>query len=290
MKQCLIITAYKSVEMLRCLLKSTYDHFYCYVHVDKEKWPSFEVLKKEFCDVVFLHDYAVKWGGQEHLEVVLKMLNMSLGKEYSYVHIISGEDYPTKSVEEIIAKFDKDEKIYCDYDLISSKKHYAYRRYCFYWPYAKFSMNYKKPWVRYFNLFCVGIQKCFPILQRNHIGEFQKIYWGFIWGTYPKYAVEYVLNYLKCHHEFWKDLSTCKIPEELCFQTILMNSNYREKVVNDNLRYWNFEGGDNSGPVYLNINDIMSDKCNRAIFCRKVKYDSDVRRILEQRQNSIARK
>ena len=290
MKQCLIITAYKSVEMLRCLLKSTHDHFYCYVHVDKEKWPSFEVLKKEFCDVVFLHDYAVKWGGQEHLEVVLKMLNMSLGKEYSYVHIISGEDYPTKPVEEIIAKFDKDEKIYCDYDLISSKKHYAYRRYCFYWPYTKFSMNYKKPWVRYLNLFCVGIQKCFPILQRNHIGEFQKIYWGFIWGTYPKYAVEYVLNYLKCHHEFWKDLSTCKIPEELCFQTILMNSNYREKVVNDNLRYWNFEGGDNSGPVYLNINDIMSDKCNRAIFCRKVKYDSDVRRILEQRQNSIAGK
>lgn len=285
MKQCLIITAYKSVEMLRCLLKSTHNYFYCYVHVDKEKWSSFEILKKEFDDVIFLHDYAVKWGGQEHLEVVLKMLNMSLGKDYSYAHIISGEDYPTKPVEEIIAAFDEDEKIYCDYDLISSQKHHAYKRYCFYWPYTKFSMNYKKPLVRYFNLFCVGIQKCFPILQRNHIGKFQKIYWGFIWGTYPRYAIEYVLNYLKSHREFWKDLSTCKIPEELCFQTILMNSDYKEKVVNNNLRYWNFEGGDNSGPVYLNISDIMSDKCSQAIFCRKVKYDSDVRKILEHRQN-----
>ena len=63
MKQCLIITAYKSVEMLRCLLKSTHNYFYCYVHVDKEKWSSFEILKKEFDDVIFLHDYAVKWGG-----------------------------------------------------------------------------------------------------------------------------------------------------------------------------------------------------------------------------------
>lgn len=242
MKQCLIITAYKSVEMLRCLLKSTHNYFYCYVHVDKEKWSSFEVLRKEFGDVIFLHDYAVKWGGQEHLEVALKMLNMSLEKDYSYVHIISGEDYPTKPVEEIIAAFDGDEKIYCDYDLISSKKHYAYKRYCFYWPYTKFSMNYKNPLVRYFNLFCVGIQKCCPIFLRTHIGEFQKIYWGFIWGTYPKYAIEYVLSYLKSHREFWKDLSTCKIPEELCFQTILMNSDYKRKVVNNNLRYWNFEG------------------------------------------------
>lgn len=229
-------------------------------------------------------------GGQGHLEVALKMLNMSLEKDYSYVHIISGEDYPTKPVEEIIAAFDGDEKIYCDYDLISSKKHYAYKRYCFYWPYTKFSMNYKNPLVRYFNLFCVGIQKCCPIFLRTHIGEFQKIYWGFIWGTYPKYAIEYVLSYLKSHREFWKDLSTCKIPEELCFQTILMNSDYKRKVVNNNLRYWNFEGGDNSGPVYLNASDIMSDKCSQAIFCRKVKYDSDVRRILEQRQNSTTRK
>lgn len=283
MKQCLIITAYKSVEMLRCLLKATHDHFYCYVHVDKEKWKNFEILKKEFDDVSFLHDYVVKWGGQEHLIVILKMLDMSLREDYNYVHIISGEDYPTKPVDEIIAAFDDDDRIYCDYNFVSGKKHHAYRRYCFYWPYTKFSMNYKKPLVRYFNLFCVGMQKCFPILQRNHIGKFQKIYWGFIWGTYPRYAIEYVLNYLKSHREFWKDLSTCIIPEELCFQTILMNSDYKEKVVNNNLRYWNFEGGDGSGPIYLGMEDYSKIEKSNAIFARKIMYDSELREHLERK-------
>lgn len=144
-------------------------------------------------------------------------------------------------------------------------------------------MNYKKPLVRYFNLFCVGMQKCFPILQRNHIGKFQKIYWGFIWGTYPRYAIEYVLNYLKSHREFWKDLSTCKIPEELCFQTILMNSDYKEKVVNNNLRYWNFEGGDGSGPIYLGMEDYSKIEKSNAIFARKIMYDSELREHLERK-------
>ena len=80
-------------------------------------------------------------GEQEHLKVVLNMLNMSLERDYSYVHIISGEDYPTRPVEEIVAAFDGDENIYFDYDLISNKKHHAYKRYCFYWPYTRFSMN-----------------------------------------------------------------------------------------------------------------------------------------------------
>lgn len=49
------------------------------------------------------------------------MLNTSIGKDYNYAHIISGEDYPTKPAEEIIAAFNGDDKIYCDYDLISGK-------------------------------------------------------------------------------------------------------------------------------------------------------------------------
>ena len=212
------------------------------------------------------------------------MLEMAAKKGFSYVHIISGEDYPAVPVETIINRLNNDDKIYCDYEFVSSKKHCAYRRYSVYWPYTKFSMNYKNKWVRYFNLICVGIQMAVPWKRRNNIGEFENIYWGFIWGTYPQYAVEYVLNYLKLHHEFWNDLTTCKIPEEFCFQTILLNSKYKDKVVNNNLRYWNFDGGDNSGPVYLEENDLRTTKFRKALFCRKVDYSSNVRKILEANQ------
>lgn len=283
MKHCLIITAYKNVEMLRCLLKATHEYCLCYVHVDKKRWNEFVFLEREFPDVVFLHNLKINWGGIEHLEIILDMMKMSLEKEYSFVHIISGEDYPIKPMKDIIEEFEGNDKIYCDFECVS-KKHFAYKRFCFYWLYTKFSMNYKKKIVRYLNLFCVCMQKILPIRKRNHIGKINDVYWGFVWGTYPKYAIEYILDYIKSNGEFWSDLITCKIPEELCFQTILMNSQYKDKIINNNLRYWTFEGGDNSGPVYLNDNDIFNKKFNEAIFCRKVKYDSNVRKILEERQ------
>lgn len=62
-KQCLVITAYKSVEMLRCLLETVHEKFWCYVHVDKRKWEKFEGLQNEFTDVYFMSKYNVNWGG-----------------------------------------------------------------------------------------------------------------------------------------------------------------------------------------------------------------------------------
>ena len=70
------------------------------------------------------------------------------------------------------------------------------------------------------------------------------------------YAIEFILNYMRYDKEFLKELSNCKIPEELCFQTILMNSKYKEAVDNNNFRYWNMAGGDGSGPVYLTTRDL----------------------------------
>lgn len=142
-------------------------------------------------------------------------------------------------------------------------------------------MNYKEPWVRCLNLLAVSLQMLIPFLNRKKVGEFDKVYAGFIWGSYPKDSVQYVLEYLKNHPNFWKDLQTCKIPEEMCFQTILMNSEMRNRIVNNNLRYWKFEGGDGSGPVYLNESDFESIVNQNVIFARKVKFDSELRQMLE---------
>ena len=67
----------------------------------------------------------------------------------------------------------------------------------------------------------------------------------------------------------------------MCFQTILMNSEMRNRIVNNNLRYWKFEGGDGSGPVYLNESDFESIVNQNVIFARKVKFDSELRQMLE---------
>lgn len=208
---------------------------------------------------------------------------MCMQRKFNYVHIISAEDYPIKELDEILTKLKEDDKIYCDYSLIGSKKHYGYRRYAYYWIYTKYSMNYKKAWVRYFNLFLVGMQCVIPFWNKNHIGEFKNIYIGFVWGTYPKYAIKYIFDYMKEHKEFWSALITCKIPEELCFQTILLNSVYKDKVINNNLRYWTFEGGDGSGPVYLKMGDLDKMKSSEAFFARKLEFGTEIQKRLTKR-------
>lgn len=214
-------------------------------------------------------------GGAEHLLAILDLLKKSLEHDWTYVHLISGEDYPSKNIVYIDSFFDKQENIYSGYSLITGKEHHAYRRYAYYWPYTYFSMNYKNSLVRCLNLAIVGLQVACPFMNKKHIGEFKKIYWGFIWGSYPRKAMEYVLDYLSAHPEFMKDLKWCKIPEELCFQTILMNSKFKEKMIDDNLRFWNMKRGDGSGPAYLQMDDMKELISSNAIFCRKLDAESD---------------
>ena len=89
------------------------------------------------------------------------MMCASLQYDYKYMHIISGEDYPIKTMEEFDKFFLNTNNIFADFKLVK-KNHPAYKRYHYYWPYVMFSMDYKKTWVRYFNLLTVGVQMFFP--------------------------------------------------------------------------------------------------------------------------------
>ena len=186
-------------------------------------------------------------------------------------------------MEEFDAFFLNSNAIYADFDLIDNTRHLAYKRYHYYWPYVMYSMDYKKSWVRYFNLLAVAIQMIIPLPYKRTIGSFQDIYWGFVWGSYPKDSIEYIVKHLKNNPQFLLDLKSCKIPEELCFQTILQNSEFKSRMINNNLRYWNFEGGDGSGPIYLKMEDLSNIESSVAFFARKIKYDSRIRTILENR-------
>lgn len=148
-------------------------------------------------------------------------------------------------------------------------------------------MNYKNQMIRMINLVFVGLQAIFPLFNKKRLGEFleDEIYYGFIWGSYPKTVVKYCIDYIAKNPKFLKDLKTCKIPEELCFQTILMNSEYADKVTDNNLRFWNMSTGDGSGPGYLSEADLGSMRKSDALFARKVKFNSRIHRYLKEKLN-----
>ena len=50
---CAVITAYKEVDTLRCLLNAIHEKMWCFVHVHKKNWDIFKKLELEFSDVIF---------------------------------------------------------------------------------------------------------------------------------------------------------------------------------------------------------------------------------------------
>lgn len=59
-------------------------------------------------------------------------------------------------------------------------------------------------------------------------------------------------------------------PEELYFQTVLMNSPHAGRVVNDNLRYILWEKRHGSLPAVLDESDFEPLKASGALFARKL--------------------
>lgn len=223
-------------------------------------------------------------GGIEHLEEILMGFNECIEAGCDYIHILSGEDYPTVPMSEIIDFFEHTDGVYSDCHL-PSQKEWSIRYQCR-WPYVKLHMDYKyNTAVRLFNKAVVEIQEIFPSLQRNGIGEMKEVYMGLIWASYPSDVAEYIVGYLEEHRDFWKDLYMCKIPEEFCFPTIVMNSPFRERMKFNNLRFGRFDSNNSWGPAYAELNDLATIEATGKLFARKINNHSELYRVLEQRQN-----
>jgi hypothetical protein len=86
----------------------------------------------------------------------------------------------------------------------------------------------------------------------------------------PIAVVNYIIQYSNDYPSFMKSLKHTLIPEEFFFQTILMNSPYKNRIVNDNLRYTDWTERNGSIPAYLDISDYLKIENSGAFFARKV--------------------
>ena len=104
MKQAILITAYKNIAQLTALADFFDSDFNLYIHYDR-KYQVPEKLLKELTSKgnvrFFTQKYKVYWGGRNHLLAILHLIKQSLENEENiYFHLITGQDYPIKSVVE----------------------------------------------------------------------------------------------------------------------------------------------------------------------------------------------
>lgn len=272
MKHAILMTVYKDAKLINRLIASYPEEFMIYIHIDKKT----ALEETDICsrkNVKVFKEYRVNWGGLNHVRAYIFLLKKAIKDDCDYYHWVTGQDAPVST-----STFDdriKEGYSYLEYFKIPNKewcKGAFYEggllRYQIFGLYdllnAKNAKQYR--WIQKLEYWQKGHNFVRPFR------DYSKLYGGSGYcSLYKTDALVLLREYPKWEH-FYKH-TFCA--EESLIQTIMLNSERKEFIVNDNLRYidWN----DPMPPKILTNNDYDKVAESGCLFCRKVdRIQSDV--------------
>lgn len=249
MKLAFLIQAHKSFNQLEKLIyflnKNNCD---IYVHIDlksEELYNELRKIKKKYKRLNLVKNRKnVIWSGFSQVEATLEMLKLANLQKYDYINLISGEDLLIKSLDEFKIFLKKNKgKEFIEFEDIGNKK-WRLKKYSFF----RENLNNRKLFFRVVDNIIRRLQP--KIFERNNLQYFKKLYYGSQWFTLTGDVVEFILDFIK-NNKIIEDFKYTACSDEHFFQNILLNSKYKEKCVNNNLRYIKWENKKNSPNILL---------------------------------------
>lgn len=276
MNHAFIITAYKNGEQLERLIDQLdSEHSFFYINIDK---------KSELCNDVFLNKMKsrknvflpsefinVYWGGFSHLNAFVMMLSVAIkNKSIDYFHTISGQCFPTTTMEEFDSFFvENNGKEYITYFELPSNRWLdgGLGRVEYY--HLNDLFDPKKRFFKYLNPFFISLQKKLKI-KRKQPTCIVNYYGGGTWWSLSKNAINYIFEMMDADTKLLKRFKHTHCSEEIFFQSILLNSKFKNDVVSDDLRYidWNTRNG--NCPANLDETDFDKIVNSNVFFARKL--------------------
>ena len=274
MKQAILITGYKNLNQLSSLIDFFDDDFHFYIHVDAKTKSADHILsalneKKQVR--VISRKYSVNWGGRNHLLAILELCRLAAkDQENDYFHLITGEDYPIKSVDAFKNKFsaEKTKEFLMHIPLTKSA-----------WPnqgkdrlmrYNFFDLLNAKAasgarWIRRLQRYQDKLN-----LKRSAKGLIETMYGGSTYWSLTKNGLQTVMDYTEEHPSFLKRLKHTFCAEEVYFQSILLNSPLANQVENSNLRFIDWGEHKTTSPLTLNEEHYEILLQSDCFFARKI--------------------
>lgn len=222
--------------------------------------------------VVFIENSIdVTWGRFSQIQQILNSFQEIRDSklEYSHVIFISGQDYPTKPISWIVDFLKQNQgRSFIDYHLVSTKKNDLWRRIIHrrfeFWYFLPKSDIRSSDLVRKFCKF-IGFKRKYPT---------PDVYYGACWFTLTIDAVDYVLEYTRNNPFVIKFFQHTACADELFFQSILLNSPLKDRMINCHYRYIDWDKGGNR-PKDLTIDDYAKIKESDVWFARKINPEVD---------------
>jgi hypothetical protein len=264
---CLINTYTSAKQIQKFVQKLSNGQFDFYIHVDKKlDLETYKLLFERFPNVYFVKKRVdVKWGSITSVEATINGLKLieATGIKYDFINFMSGQDYPIKSADYILNFLKQN----------IGKEFIHYKNFED-WPGVEKRLNkYFLTDLRFRGNFRVqGLLN--SIIKRRKAPKNITIYGFSTFWTLSHDCAMYMVKYLEENPLFKRFFKYTFGSDELIYQTIIMNSPYKDAVINNNYRYVDWSEG-NDRPKFLRTEDFDKIIASDRIFGRKFNIDID---------------
>jgi hypothetical protein len=276
MKIAYIILAHRYPDQLiRLILRLNTGETSFFVHIDKKTndkiYHQIASGLSHLPNVYFLNRHKCYWGDFGHVNATIEGIKAIFNRNISFDWLIlsTGQDYPIKSNNQIKEFLDSNEGKqfieYEDYRVPPDKSwltsgsdridywHLSLGKMRLVFP-AKLTASTanrnrlkKLIWLRFFSFLWSGLMLFFPPIKRRFPEGFQPFIGSAYWCL-SRECVEYIHKFIQQNSDFVKFFKYVDNPDEMFFQTIILNSHFKESVINDNLYYVDWENPNPSSP------------------------------------------
>ena len=272
MKLIVLIAAHKNEAQINRLISAlSHPDIIIYIHIDKKcRIKASNLLP----DARIIHKTVdVGWREYSQVESTLKSLKEIVAREtdFDYITLISGQDYPVQSVDSILSDLSKDQgKEFIACTTLDqngwNKARIRYERFYF--------ISYKNRFIK----FAGGLLTffCDKIRWKRSFYKGMLPFGGPSWWTLSKDCVLFILDYTSTHKGLLRFMKKTIHADETLFQTIIMNSPFRDRVINNNYRYVEWSKiKENGNPRVLTSNDYQKIVNSQMHFARKFDIEAD---------------
>ncbi len=238
-----------------------------YVHIDlKANIRPFLPIRKAKHVYFVMDRVKVTWAGYSQVESTLNGIKeiLASGEKYDYINLLSGQDYPIKSTEEIHSFFrDHPGRAFMNSQSIEKEWLEAVPRITKY-HLEDVQFPGKHLALRVLNTFAPKRKVPLSLAPMGRA----------TWFTITPQQAEYIVDFVKQHPEIPRFFKLSWAPDEMMFQTILNGSPFKKDIVNDNLRYVDWSNG-GASPKILTIADAEALSGSTKLFARKFNPEID---------------
>ena len=265
-----IISAYRLPDQLiRLVRKLDRKSSSFFIHVDKKTDSAiFRRLSGALSaeNVYFLSRHRCDYGGFGHVRATIKGIVELVRNDlpFDYTVLLTGQDYPIKSNAQI-------SEFFAQHDGQSFLEYFPL-------PHAdwkeggmeRLESRHYRILGRQFRLHRRGgstFKKCFPPL---------RLFGGSAYWCLSRECSEYVYRFLTEQTAYRRFFKHVDVPDEIFFQTIVLNSPFRGRVVNDDLRFLEWRNpAVAGGPAVLGVQDFAKIAASPKLFARKFDMTKD---------------